>query len=260
MTPAQMIQMAVTGKVYPQHLFKYRSHNDFTENIVTKNELWFSNPLVFNDPYDCNVPINSSTPLPEIKAWLKAVGVHDKYVDEFATRVQRTPHIMREQTESAMGRLGVCCFSTLPDSFLQWSHYSDYHRGICLKFDITQDPEFFMVPIIVSYRKVMQHYNHFTQSQNLVEYLIKPKYDDWSYESEVRVVKQHAGPEVAKAGDKAYRFNDAALTEIIFGAKTSPDVIDRYKGLCAAHNKSHVTFAKMELGSGVHYELVKTAV
>jgi hypothetical protein len=47
------------------------------------------------------------------------------------------------------------------------------------------------------------------------------------------------------------------LKEIILGAKTPPETIAKYQKLCAEHNKKHVVFYKMELGTGVHYQLVK---
>ncbi|RZJ85738.1 MAG: DUF2971 domain-containing protein [Hymenobacter sp.] len=193
----------------------------------------------------------------DIKTWLQNVGVAPAFIEDFATQLKQNPDIMREKTEHAMSRLGICCFSTLEDNILQWSHYADYHRGICLKFDITEAADFFRTPIIVAYRKVMQHYNHFTMSKSIVEYLIKPKYADWSYESEVRVVK-HSDTE--EAGNRAYSFPDSALKEIIFGAKTPDAVIVKYKQLCSTSNKAHVLFSKMSLGSGTHYELIKSPI
>lgn len=259
MTPKQLIQIGVNAKSYPQHIFKYRSDNDKTEKIITHNELWFSNPLLFNDPYDCNTPINNMTSLADIKSWLENVGVTSAFIDELADKLQRNPNLMKEETEKAMGELGVCCFSTMDSSILQWSHYADYHKGICLKFDITEDPDFFFIPVIVAYRKVMQHYNHFTQSKNIVEYLIRPKFHEWSYESEIRIVKTAQNIR-DNSGNRAFKFNDNALKEVIFGTKTPDNVIEKYKQLCANNNKRHVLFYKMELGSGVHYELIKRQI
>lgn len=259
MTPKQLIQIGVDAKSYPQHIFKYRSDNDKTERIITNNELWFSNPLLFNDPYDCNTPINIATSLADIKSWLTKVGVAQAIVDDLADKLQRNLNLMKQETEKGMGELGVCCFSTMDNSILQWSHYSDYHKGICLKFDITEDAAFFLIPVIVAYRKVMQHYNHFTQSKNIVDYLIRPKFHEWSYESEIRIVKT-AQSILDNSGNRAFKFNDIALKEVIFGSKTPNTIIEKYRQLCADNNKGHVQFYKMELGTGVHYELVKRPI
>lgn len=259
MTTEQLIQIGVDTRSYPQNIFKYRSDNDKTERIITDNELWFSNPLLFNDPYDCNTPINTTTSLSDIKNWLTKVGVESGYIDVLADKLKNNPNFMKQETEKEMGELGVCCFSTMDDCILQWSHYSDYHKGICLKFDITEDPLFFSIPVISAYRKVMQHYNHFTQSKNIVEYLIKPKFQGWSYESEIRIVKISQNIR-DNLGNRAFKFKDKALKAIIFGTKTSDKVITKYRQLCANSNKGHVQFYKIELGTSVHYELLKRPI
>ena len=255
MTNSDLVKMGVNQKSYPQNIYKYRSDSDKTERIITDNELWFSDPLLFNDPYDCHTPINTTTPMPDIKAWLASVGFLPEYIDQIAELLKQNPNLMKESSEKALSNLGVCCFSTIGDSILQWSHYSDYHRGICLKFDLLADPDFFTTPIIVTYRKVMQHYNHYIQSNKIIEYLVSPKFDQWSYESEIRIVKNQEN-----SSNKVFKFADNALAEIIFGAKTPDTVIDKYRRLCATSGKGHVQFSKMELGTGAHYELVKMPV
>ena len=102
----------------------------------------------------------------------------------------------------------------------------------------------------------MQHYNHFTQSQKIVEYLIQPKFHEWSYESEIRVVK----PETLmqqNGNNRAFKYKDSALREVIFGTKTPAAVKNKYRQLCANHNKGHVQFFEMQLDNGVHYKLNK---
>jgi Protein of unknown function (DUF2971) len=259
MATTATLTTGVNQKAYPQFLFKYRSDSSFTENIFKNNELWFCNPLDFNDPYDCNTPINVDTPLAEIKKWLIDVGIHPEGINELAARLKQNPNIMKIETERAIKNTGVCCFSTLDDSILQWSHYSDYHKGICIKFDILEDPNFFMIPVIVGYRQIMQHYNHFINSNQIIEYLIKPKFHDWSYESEIRVVKIEKL--IHENGNKrAFRFKESALKEVIFGTNTPDPIITKYRQLCANHNKGHVQFYKMELGTGAHYQLIKKPV
>jgi len=259
MNPKEVLTIGVNQKAFPQFLFKYRSDGQFTESIFTSNELRFNNPLDFNDPYDCNTPINISTPLADIKAWLVNVGIASEYIDDLASKLQKNPNLMKDVTENAMRNSGICCFSTLDDSILQWSHYSDYHKGICLKFDILEHPEFFITPIIVSYRQVMQHYNHFIHSPKIIEYLIQPKFHDWSYESEIRVVKTEAHI-AANGGKRGFKFNDKALKEVIFGTNTPGEIVTKYRNLCANNNKGHVLFYKMELRKGLHYQLNKKQI
>lgn len=259
MTNAEIMKIGVEQNQYPRHLLKYRSENTNTQKIITQNELYFSNPLDFNDPFDCNTPINTNTSLEDIKLWLNSTGVFPQFIDEYAEKLQNNPNLMKEETEKAMSKTGICCFSTLEDNILQWSHYADYHRGICLKFDITEDPDFFMTPIIVAYRQVMQHYNHFCHQNSIIEYLIKPKYHEWSYESEIRIVKPDQIMQ-KNGGKRTFKFKDKALKEIIFGIKTPDNIISKYRQLCLNNNKEHVVFSKMELGKGTHYALNKIQI
>ncbi len=256
MTNTDILKIGVNQKSFPEHINKYRADGEHTENIIKTNQLWFANPLEFNDPYDCNTPINVNTQLNDIKNWLKSVGIHQQYIDSLATQLKANPNLMKDSTESALSKSGVCCFSTLEDNILQWSHYSDYHKGICLKFNITKDPDFFMIPIIVSYRRVMQHYNHFIQAAKIIEYLIQPKYFECSYESEIRIVKTEVAMKANKM-NRAFKFKDEALEEVIFGAKATQATIEKYKDLCNKNSKQHVKFNKMKLGTGLHYELIK---
>lgn len=259
MTNTDILKIGVNQKSFPQFLFKYRSDNSFTENIIVKNEMWFSNPLEFNDVYDCNTPINTDTSIEDIKYWLNNVGIYQENIDELAERLKQNPNLAKQKTEEAMAKSGICCFSSLENSILQWSHYSDYHKGICLKFDITEDADFFITPVIVAYRKVMQHYNHFVHQKNLIEYLIQPKFYEWNYESEIRIVKTEVG--ISKnSGSRVFKFKNIALKEIIFGVKTPENIIKKYMDLCAKNNKSHVNFFKMEIGNGVHYDIIKKPI
>lgn len=254
-TNKEFMTIGVNQQSFPQYLFKYRADNSNTKKILTKNELWFCNPLEFNDPYDCNTPINTTTTLEDIKKWLLSIGVFNDNIDFWATQLKNNPNILSESTKNAVSEFGICCFSTLEDSILQWSHYSDYHKGVCFKFDITVDPDFFMFPLIVSYRNVMQHYNHLVHSKNIIDYLIRPKFSMWSYESEIRIIKSKDA--IANNGSRAFKFKNDALKEIIFGTNASNTLIAKYKKLCKLHGKSHVKFYKMELANGFHYGLTK---
>lgn len=255
----ELIRIGVEQKSMPRHLYKYRGDNEFTQKIITENELWFSNPLIFNDPFDCNIPIDTNNSIDEIKDWLKNIGVYDENIEMLSNQLKNNPNVLLESSRSVISNTGVCCFSSMYDNILQWSHYSDYHKGICLEFDITKSPDTFVTPIIVSYRKIMPHYNHLIHAPKIIEYLIQPKYFEWSYESEVRIVKMNSQIE-NNSGNRSFKFNDDSLTQIIFGTNCSDETIEKYMNLCENHNKHHVKFSRMKLGNGTNYELVKVDI
>lgn len=259
MEPMELLRIGIENKDYPQFLYKYREDNKHTEKIIKNNELWFSSPLLFNDPYDCNIPVDLNNSLEEIKEWLISVKDDPQSVDDNASELKKNPNLMKENVEKEMGGIGICCFSALDDSILQWSHYAHYHKGICFKFDITDDPDFFMTPVNVSYSEEMQHYNHYRDKNNIVPILIKPKFNGWCYENEVRIVKTKEN--IIKNGcNRAFKYKDIALKEVIFGTKTSERTITKFKKLCIKYNKSHVQFFKMKLGSESHYQLIKEQI
>ncbi|MNK65759.1 hypothetical protein D3C87_850610 [compost metagenome] len=259
MDNSEKLLMGIEQKSIPRFLNKYRVDDDNTRKIITENELWFSDPLVFNDPYDCNTPIHKKTSLENIKKWLRSISLPEPSIELAAKELKNNPDLMKEKTMNVISRVGICCFSTLEDSILQWSHYSNYHHGVCFKFDLTMDPSFFLTPLVVSYKNVMQHYNHFTVRDRIFEYLIQTKFSAWSYESEVRIIKQHSDID-GNNKSRAFKFESRALIEIIFGVKTPKNIIREYKKLCKGNGKSHVKFSQMRLGDGVHYELKKRLI
>ena len=42
-------------KEKPNYLYKYRPINRHTLNMIVYNEAYFSLPIDFNDPFDCNI-------------------------------------------------------------------------------------------------------------------------------------------------------------------------------------------------------------
>ena len=47
--------------------------------------------------------------------------------------------IVKQINENRYGR-GVCCLSEKHDDVLMWSHYSNGHKGFCLKFETSYEP------------------------------------------------------------------------------------------------------------------------
>lgn len=88
---------------------------------------------------------------------------------------------MRAAKESVAENTGIICYSGNWKNPVQWAHYADKHKGLCLGFDI--DP--------IHLKKVeytqdrIQHDNSMTEE--LVFKLLRTKYVHWAYEQEYRV-------------------------------------------------------------------------
>lgn len=88
---------------------------------------------------------------------------------------------IKEVKESIARNFGIVCFSGNWNNPVQWSHYADKHKGLCLGFDI--DPIHLKK---VDYRQGrIQHDNRMTE--DFVFRILQTKYEHWAYEEEYRV-------------------------------------------------------------------------
>lgn len=224
-----LIQNAINRKQIPQFLFKYYSRK-FLEELFKKNELWFSSPLSFNDPFDCQINLNTENTVEEIENFFSGfpVSTYERRLiaEDFAQNTEKWHTFMNTNATTAINSNGVCCFSKKEDNLLLWSHYGDSHKGVCLKFNILEDPEFFFFPVNVKYMEEYPAYNHLRNRQQILDSLMLTKAKAWSYEEEFRVIKMNTlgGKKVAKK----------AIVEIIFGCRCEQDFIDRIIALTKA--------------------------
>jgi hypothetical protein len=228
------------GKL-PQFLFKYRTIDGTLEKIIENGTLWFAKPLSFNDPFDCQIQVDTQNTIAEIRDYIKRTSPkidkdHLKLcVDGIVADPEYWPKIVKGAITRAINSKGICCFSTHNKSILMWSHYTNCHTGVSLKFDVSQDPDFFIHPMKVEYTKVYPKYNHIRDSANLVKLLIQSKSDIWKYEDEFRILKSDIG---------IHAFNKKALIEVTFGANCEKKDADRVRKLFLKNGYDHTLFKK----------------
>lgn len=136
--------------------------------------------------------------------------------------------------------LGMLCFSRTFQNPVQWSHYADRHRGICLGFDV---PDSHLMQ--VAYRserlpipeEVLERSERL--SQNTTEQFLCTKYSHWRYEREVRKFVRLPEPD-PESGLYFSAFSDGlALKQVIVGALASvgrEEVLDALGGLAGSVN------------------------
>ncbi len=224
-----LIHVAVEKNQIPQFLFKYHSQN-FLDDLFINNELWFSSPLSFNDPFDCQINLNTENTVEEIEDFFSGFPVRNKerrlIAEEFIQDPEKWHQLMNKSAKEAINSNGVCCFSKKEDNLLLWSHYGDSHKGVCLKFDILEDPEFFYFPSNVKYKQKYPVYNHIKNRDEILNSLMLTKAEAWSYEEEFRIIKMSklGGQKIAKT----------SIVEIIFGCRCSQDFIEKIISLTKA--------------------------
>jgi hypothetical protein len=143
-----------------ERFYKYRPINQNTDRLLKYNELYFSHPDEFNDPYDCKVDSFHK-------------GTHDDWVDFFCRRnvhpvvarnlikarlkegflKQKKDGILYEGKElfDDGNILRASCFSEKRDSLLMWGHYADNHKGICLSFKSILTGDHYLLPLASEY-------------------------------------------------------------------------------------------------------------
>ena len=221
-----------TEKIWPKFLYKYFSLHELKEvdkyyvegkttyreeRIFTHNEIYFSSPKNFNDPYDCRLPTMSFEA--SDCEWLKYYSQHlgraeaEQKIREGHHKdpVHQNEFINRFQ--SKIFKLGVLCLSEVPDNILMWSHYADGYKGFCLQFENTD-----IRAQKVKYTDLYPEVNYLlTPEDNQRKFTLLTKSNHWSYEKEWRIIEyQH--------GSGTCSFPKEKITGVIFGSEMPPEI------------------------------------
>lgn len=234
------------------HLYKFRSlatdFEKFTERILTHNELYFSAPAAFNDPFDCLPVLSASASNEEFLKHMEDVfdrcfPIMSRQDRDTCTQIALEKHQSTSNSSEEIERLnevmkqitntvGVLSLARNPDHILMWSHYADSHRGVCFRFKASSTTPFFGRAQSVSYQAERPIVNLFRDPPyKQVNRALLTKADIWSYEKEWRVIEHNLGP-------GAYKFPQALLDGIIFGARTEPSHKAKISELVKGGNSS----------------------
>lgn len=115
---------------------------------------------------------------------------------------------------------GIICFSKSFRSPVQWAHYADRHKGMCLGFDVPVD-----FANDVRYIKGRIKFKNLDFSDNaaidaFMRKLTQSKHDSWSYEVESRVWGTLGKPNANGLYFQPFDEN-IALKEVIVGARST---------------------------------------
>jgi hypothetical protein len=220
----------------PAHLHRYRSLADgadkFVKRTILENELFFAAPSSFNDPFDCYPafdfdatvtemvnyyirPLRRLAPqASEIELIHEALAkVHDPVRSPLAGEMQAS--IQTLHAEHITKTIGVLCLSKQHDEILMWSHYANFHRGICLQFDASH--AYFENAHEVRYHAKRPRVNPFRDTTiQMMDAALLAKAEQWRYEEEWRLIHYQNGPGVRK-------FPPEALTGILLGARITQE-------------------------------------
>lgn len=120
---------------------------------------------------------------------------------------------------------GLLCFSRNWDNLLMWSHYGDSHTGLCLGFDIPDDP----YDMDVRYQpNLLRVRSPNDVNLDLVKRIFSTKHESWSYEQEVRTFVSIKNEPRDQNGRMWFDFGPhLELKEVIVGSQFNPTNVDR---------------------------------
>jgi len=224
----------MSGK--PAKLYKFRDTGQHTKRIITHNELYFSAPDKFNDPFDSAFHIEvkggKNRTVLESVAWgvvkekrpdlshaesLNAASEVGARIE--GTKLSETEQMLHDKLVADRAA-GILSLTEKNDDILMWSHYADEHRGICLEFSLSARSHFFQDAQPVVYRDEypeMDLYDVVTNA-NLREagVWMLTKSPQWEYEKEWRILDFTNGPGVRC-------FPGELLTGVILGCMMPND-------------------------------------
>lgn len=143
----------------PKTLYKYCAVNANSLRSIIQARAFYSPPIQFNDPLDCNPSLELNLSLTQLQSLLRKMmgdlGASDADVRSeidkiayFATEIDPYKDINAFDAEFSfllgqeimrllrreLGRKGVLSLAESWDDPLMWSHYADQHQGICIEY------------------------------------------------------------------------------------------------------------------------------
>lgn len=236
-------QLIENGTI-PRYIYKYVNFSSAKE-IINKNTIKFNLSSSFNDPFDGKAFIEANLPYEELDK-ITFLDRMDKTLKEVILKTIKKSDFAKMVNKYINDNTSISCFSKVDDNLLMWSHYADEHKGMCFKFDISKDYDFFCIPVKVEYKKDFLIYK-ITEIKDFLLKQYSTKGLDWEYEQEVRVIKPNTVADYIS-------FNKESLVEITFGSKCLDEFIIEIKKLLSesGYNNTSLRIAKISEKS---YEL-----
>lgn len=142
---------------------------------------------------------------------------------------------------------GMFSFSRKTSNPVQWSHYADHHRGICLGFDIPDELLFHVNYVSRRIaRKILEDtLERADQQQSLIlmHKILSTKYRHWKYEAESRAIFRLE--DIEEDGNYFVEFDQSLkLREVLIGAESDASRTEVMEALDGLYE---VTSIKMRL-------------
>lgn len=195
--------------------------NEYAIDELEEGYIYFSKPDELNDPYDCFFGlIKMKKDQQKMKKYFqkKYPWSNRKERRNQAKELVKTDgaKIIKEAHMRVAQQVGIASFTISCGNLMMWSHYSNFHKGICLGFNKIVDEDYFE-SFRVNYLKTDEEYEIYeydpTDNEQFIKamrHLVSTKSFLWGEEYEQRIIRQFHGK---------YKFPPRALEFVIIGSQ-----------------------------------------
>ena len=210
-------------------LWRHRSNDVKSLDELENGYIYFNKPKEFNDPYDCSFGLLRAKICKENQIkylQTKNQGGNRSERRALAKKIVREKgnEIFENADKETLENMGVASFTIDCFNLMMWSHYSNFHQGICLGFNKQIDKGYF-ASFHMNYLKFPEKYNPYEYDstdmddyKRAMKHLVKTKTLYWENEKELRIIRPKFGKE---------SFPVKSLEFFILGMKIKPDFQDK---------------------------------
>lgn len=270
-------------------LYKFRDSDQATKLLLT-NELWFSDPRAFNDPYDCALQLFfdqletenhcHNYILQDVAEIAYSIDKHLGFDTKKTSKILNTILAAKSKKNSEFGeelasavdskkfqklfqflrrlehfnRIGVLSLSKSLNHPLMWAHYSDSHKGVAIGFKDN-------VAKTIKYKPGLD--SEINKIKCKYVNSLKSKINNKSYEiNKKRIAHQlislkskHWQYEkevrlINFSANGAHSFDKKAISEIVFGCKCTGAARKAIEEICRGKNYQHVNLRQATVAPG----------
>ena len=230
-------------KVAPKYLYKFYAGSERNVETVFNNKMWYSAPICFNDPYDCDFTIDKRATINSL-----LVSIAQENNMKKGSAAWKEAHIVLEKEfpnlsktiDNLKSSMGVACLSENYDTGLMWSHYANNHKGICVEYnlmDFNRLLRFTPIPVIYSKEKsVLRRLRYRYVDYDITSFYIKSlvyKEESWKYENEWRIIREDKACGEQWNDEKHGALLDSVRpVSVILGCNAEPEFEEKIKTNC----------------------------
>lgn len=258
--------------------WKFRHADLYARKILVEKEVWFGNPALFNDPFDCSI---------DFSHFVERNRSDFNNPEEIIKFVKDGLHVNQEQENRYIFSLNsyrdpAGCYPY--EDVVMWSHYGDDHKGVCFGFNFKSlrsnhnirrnDVHYDLNLFLDDLKQLDQQYTDIKQT-NLAPYIQDFKYQlldyqyflkakNWKYEQECRYIFDDGFAEDIPPKDGiAVPFEPSDLRAVIFGLHIDKTERETFSRLLQQSDWSHVYIFEVKKGHEsfeLSFELIRDGV